>query len=325
MKESRLKESETVNLEMGPRETIDHIAAAVSELENDMYLSRQDVADVIDPALKDRLKALSLDHPLYGAEVFVSGVPLTAAAETDENDETRMVPRTITPANLIDEEYSLRGVYYGYTVQTAYSLEEERTLNVIVHTLQVDDKISYYDELSNYVTITPMGFVTTEASSIEPVYPMNDHSLVDLEDCSVIEAFDETLLNESFSVERKIRTLGQIANKYFKSEPDKRDLHIQCASYLNGTGIARNVQVLGTDYMTVDREEYLAGDKAPTALSKLDKGVKITSPVFDALTGYTRNGSKVAFLQPPQLFLGGNTDEKWLAMPAATISTAEFI
>jgi hypothetical protein len=247
------------------------------------------------------LERLQITHPLLGQEVEVWGRTLTEGLGEDGRLSNAL---RIPPTR---EATKARGTYVGFDVIDTYDPELEATVPKVVHVVRT---VVYNERIAFRWIRQTSGFdyVLVEGSDINPVRPINAHSLKDLHGDKPLEALRGLVADERRAKPERVRALGELANILFAQSPAyETPLHHQRISMVNSLGLLEGRVARAYDFAVVANDQRLE-EHGDVGLSSMHVLEQVRPRYLEAAPTYTRTydkegNAKIVLSDPLELYL----------------------
>jgi len=265
---------------------------------------------------------LELDNRsfLIGRAISAHGMALTLSAGGDDTFRSLTMP----PGG---EKTTVTGKYHGFAVRTVSELEGDGCTYRLAHVIQTGHE-KYNDDECHVITRDSLTFVCATGCELEPVLPLDAHSLLDLEYDPLALAMEEIMLDGSFSRHeyQRLRYLGAKVNQYLINNEHESALNKQRVSYLNKLGTFVNIILRTCDFAVApDRDSYLRNEEV--YLSDGSVEISLAPEMIDLLPGYTRlPDGGILPNGPPELVAAcTNYDGSSLLLPLRFVNEFVFV
>ncbi len=295
---------------MGPLDLVRQLNAEAGDLdvyaEYDMQsgnLSRQE-------RLQKEVYHINQNHPLIDRRVFVHGRVITPAIDEENGELLPSLPYDpsekledmfdvsdeLLPYLIDEHQDTIEGEYKGYKIFRVLNPRSHEWEHRVVHKLAVGEG-QYTDGFGKDVVETYNDFVCAWESSIDPVEPIDAHSLVDLQDDKIVNnAFDGIAYSEKYSRAEAIKKIGCLATRIFSKYKDDKYLNHQRISYLNSIGLLEDVVVRAKDF-EIGGAQYGYTSPSNKNVMEFDEGYFVLSP------GYKRTREGIPYILSGRLEL----------------------
>jgi hypothetical protein len=306
---------------MSRAEIIDEM---IAEATDRIYRSEPDDAELRDLneaviELDDELSSLNM----IGSQVKVRGLVLTMSA-----DEERVYRALTMPPDR--EKVITTGTYLGFSIRTVSELEGDDCTFRLTHAVDTGMR-QYENEVGHPVAIREIDYVCATGAVLEPLLPVNAHSLVDMANDPLLRIVEEVMLDSSMPDEQKVRYVGAKANQYIieHHEDDfaapQKGLNMQRASYLNETGLFSGLVLEATEVVIADNRQGFAKQDL-SGCDFLDAPVYMAPEFIDLLPGYTwMPDGEIIPNAPPELYASVSNDDQICYVPLRCVTGVSFV
>jgi hypothetical protein len=295
----------------GPLDLVREIGTEAAELDQHLsVVSEDEITPQLQERLTDEINELSDEHPLFGEEVRVYGQAVT----TSINGEGDGYPLALMPA---DSRTSVTGRYEGLSATLAYNPDTDEIEPRIVHMIHTGTVV-YPNMYNNRITEDFMAQVCADGATVEPIVPLNAHSLLDLSRDRVVKGIDKILI-EDLTPGQRLAKVAKYANRVLRQSTfaSTGRYNHQRVSYLNSLNILQEVLVAGKEFAISDsRSDFIEGEDV--SYYEANEEPQFFEPeALDLLHGYCDqpDGSVASTGLPELYFIASTMDDKEVFVP----------
>lgn len=315
----------------GPLDLVRAINNEASQL--DVLLGRAASEEVDDNSIRlslDKIKRFDEHNPLINNKVMLGGMVLTPGA-SEESFTGLMMPSSELQrqyeSGMLDgtSEYTeVGGLYRGYYLMKVYDPDRDEIVHRVTHmVVHEGHQRTEMDIFGRLVSVVDCSHVCAEGVKVDPVLPINAHSLEDLKNDEAISIFERLI--KARDPEVVARRIGYYAHQALsKDSESNQGLNKQRASYLNSRGILNGHRIVTNEFLVGDVSEFMKDPRKILGISQEEYNRVIIPEMLDWSYKYDRASDSEVDIDTKSVELcvvGENDQGQRVAAPLRKIVT----